>query len=127
MGHGSYGQVYSGVDTVDGAKVAIKCIQDVFRTTEDAKRTLVRHCRAPPACSRRYAPARATLPHAGGVIFPAARDLHPAPVPPPERHLVPLGPAAAGRVAIRTHLDRAGDVRLGLAQGDEHTDEAVDF
>jgi hypothetical protein len=42
VGHGSYGQVYSGVDTVDGAKVAVKCIQDVFRTTEDAKRTLVR-------------------------------------------------------------------------------------
>ena len=42
MGHGSYGQVYSGIDTVDNAKVAVKCIQDVFRTTEDAKRTLVR-------------------------------------------------------------------------------------
>ena len=34
--------MYSGVDAVDGEKVAIKCIQDVFRTTEDAKRTLVR-------------------------------------------------------------------------------------
>ena len=42
IGHGSYGHVYSGVDAVDGEKVAIKCIQDVFRTTEDAKRTLVR-------------------------------------------------------------------------------------
>ena len=42
VGHGSYGQVYSGIDTIDGAKVAVKCIQDVFRTTEDAKRTLVR-------------------------------------------------------------------------------------
>eukprot|EP01043_Picozoa_sp_COSAG02_P093435 COSAG02_NODE_29952_length_560_cov_0.644252_2_plen_73_part_00 len=54
MGHGSYGQVYSGVDTVDGAKVAIKCIQDVFRTTEDAKRTLVR---AAAAASFSCAPA----------------------------------------------------------------------
>ena len=57
MGHGSYGQVYSGVDTVDGAKVAIKCIQDVFRTTEDAKRTLVRS-----ATAARLLPAAAATP-----------------------------------------------------------------
>eukprot|EP01047_Picozoa_sp_COSAG01_P112797 COSAG01_NODE_41524_length_450_cov_1.313390_1_plen_87_part_10 len=42
IGHGSYGHVYVGVDTVDGTRIAVKCIQDVFRTTEDAKRTLVR-------------------------------------------------------------------------------------
>jgi hypothetical protein len=49
------------VDTVDGAKVAIKCIQDVFRTTEDAKRTLVRAAAAasflrPPAHCLRGTP-----------------------------------------------------------------------
>ena len=52
LGKGSYGVVYLGVDTVDGAKVAVKNCLDVFRTTEDAKRTLreitiLRQCRHP--------------------------------------------------------------------------------
>eukprot|EP01050_Picozoa_sp_SAG11_P020559 SAG11_NODE_3487_length_2417_cov_1.462899_2_plen_224_part_00 len=52
IGKGSYGIVYLGVDTADGAKVAVKNCLDVFRTTEDAKRTLreitiLRQCRHP--------------------------------------------------------------------------------
>ena len=40
VGKGAYGSVFSATDTVTGTEVAIKCIADVFRTAEDAKRAL---------------------------------------------------------------------------------------
>ncbi len=39
-GKGAYGCVFAGTDTTTGDEVALKCITDVFRSTEDAKRAL---------------------------------------------------------------------------------------
>lgn len=39
-GKGAYGCVFTATDITTGQDVALKCIQDVFRTTEDAKRAL---------------------------------------------------------------------------------------
>jgi serine/threonine protein kinase len=52
VGAGSYGKVYVGVDTIDGTRVAVKCVCDVFRTTTDALRTvremsILRQCHHP--------------------------------------------------------------------------------
>lgn len=52
VGKGSYGVVYEATDTRNGDKVAIKCIEGVFNTTVDAKRTLrelsiLRQCNHP--------------------------------------------------------------------------------
>ena len=40
LGKGSYGTVYEADDTVTGQKVALKCVEGVFNTVVDAKRTL---------------------------------------------------------------------------------------
>ena len=52
VGKGSYGVVYEATDTTTSEKVAIKCIEGVFNTTVDAKRTLrelsiLRQCNHP--------------------------------------------------------------------------------
>eukprot|EP01046_Picozoa_sp_COSAG06_P021201 COSAG06_NODE_1582_length_9017_cov_11.406593_8_plen_663_part_00 len=39
-GKGAYGCVYTGEDVATGEAVALKCITDIFRSTEDAKRAL---------------------------------------------------------------------------------------
>ena len=39
-GKGAYGCVFTGTDTATGEDVALKCITDVFRSTDDAKRAL---------------------------------------------------------------------------------------
>lgn len=51
-GKGAYGSVFTGTDTTTGDEVALKCITDVFRSTEDAKRALrevaiLRQCHHP--------------------------------------------------------------------------------
>ena len=55
LGKGAYGTVYLAVDRVSGQQVAIKRIDDVFRTRTDAKRTLreitiLRQCDHPNIC-----------------------------------------------------------------------------
>ena len=59
LGKGAYGTVYLAVDNETEEEVAIKRIDDVFRTKVDAKRALreiviLRHCHHPNICGLTY-------------------------------------------------------------------------